>query len=210
MARKADSIAIKETAQRVAGNTAARKAPLQRARQIPNRQVHSTGTEKVATGRKSSRLAEVNQVSKPARRHWQRPSSLPPVPEIPGHRVRYTRIDERNRGDKRNVEKRIREGWELVRKDELPKHSLPALTLGRYGEVIGTDDMVLMKMHEDLVEERNREYSGRTKRQTKGVQDQLREMGQENRRYAKTKISVKDHVDIPRPRRVAVRDDDDE
>lgn len=210
MARNKDESAIAVTRNRVAGNVAARKAPLQRARQLQNRQVHSTGTEKLATGRKSSRLGEVNQVKKPARRHWQRPSSLPVVPEIPGHRVRYTRIDERSRGDKRNVEKRLREGWELVRKDELPKHSLPALTLGRYGEVIGTDDMVLMKMHEDLVEERNREYRNVTKRQTKGVQDQLREMGQENRRYVKPKVSVKDHVDIPRRRRAAVREDDDE
>jgi hypothetical protein len=210
MARR-DPTAIEVTRERVEGNERARKAPAQRARQIPNRQVHSTGTEKLATGRKSSRLAEVNQVSKPARRHWQRPSSLPVVPEIPGHRVRYTRIDEKNRGDKRNVEKRLREGWELVRKDELPKHSLPALTLGRYGEVIGTDDMVLMKMHEDLVEERNREYSGRTKRQTKGVLDTLREMGQTTGLKRKDlKIQVNDQVDIPRPRRGAVRDDDDE
>lgn len=209
MARR-DTTAIQVSRERVASTKAALANPAQRARQVSKRAVHSTGTEKVATGRKSSRLAEVNQVSKPARRQWQRPSSLPVVPVIPGYAVRYTRIDERNRGDKRNVEKRLREGWELVQRNELPKNSLPTLTLDRYGEVIGTDDMVLMKMHEDLVYERNREYRGRTKRQTKGVLDTLREMGQQNNQHVRLKVKVADQVDRPRRRAAAVRDDDDE
>lgn len=199
---------IRNTAGRVEDTKRALASPGQRSRQVAGQAVHSTGTKDVGVGRKSSRLAEVNQAPKPARRRWMRPSSLPVVPTIPGYRCRYTRIDERNRGDRRNLEKRLREGWELVRRDELPKHSLPALTLDRYGEVIGTDDMVLMKLHEDLVEERNAEYQQATRRQTKGVQDTLREMGYKT--GAKPKIRVDEKVDIPRRARGQVRDDEPE
>lgn len=201
---------VRDTQEKIDAGRREMARPVRAARQVQNEQVHSTATD-LGKGRKSSRLAEVNRVSKPARRRWMRPSTLPsiPVEAIPGFRVRYTRIDAKNRGDRRNVEARLREGWELVRHDELPaKYQLPSYTLTRYGEVIGNDDMVLMKMHEELVEQRNEEYSGRTRRQTKGVQDTLREMGQKT--GLKAKIKVQNHVDVPRrSRQVVVRDDDD-
>lgn len=198
---------VQETAAKVDASRRELARPVRRSRQLEREQVHSTATD-LGKGRKSSRLGEVNRVTKPARRRWQRPSQLPgvPVDAIAGCRLRYTRIDGKNRGDRRNLEARLREGWELVRHDELRKYSLPTFSLTRHGEVIGNDDMVLMKMHEDLVEQRNEEYSGRTRRQTKGVQDTLREMGQKT--GLKAKINVKTHVDRPSRRRVAVQDDE--
>lgn len=200
---------IRVARQRAAGIDQALAAPQRRARQVTNQAVHSTGTEDLKAGRKSSRLAEVNQVAKPARRRWQRPSQLPAIraDSIPGFRTRYTRIDGKTRGDRRNLQARLREGWEFVEPQELPKHSLPTHTLDRYGTVIGNDDMVLMKLHEELVEQRNAEYRGRAQRQTQGVMDTLREMGQQT--GMKPKIGVKSRVDIPRRRQVEVRDDDE-
>ena len=202
---------VKETKAKVADSRRALAQPALKARQTPDDAVHSTGTEAIGRGRSSSRLAEVNRVKKPARRQWQRPSQLPSVPVdvIPGHRVRYNRIDGKNRGDRRNVEARLREGWELCRHDELPEeYKLPSYSLTRYGEVVGNDDMVLMKLHEDLVEQRNAEYQGRTIRQTKGVNDTLREMGQKT--GLRARINVKTHTDIPGRRSVRVRGDDGE
>lgn len=200
---------VRDTQNRIESDRQAAAQPARRARQVTNEAVHSTATD-LGKGRKSSRLAEVNQVPKPARRRWMRPSALPhvPVDAIPSYRTRYTRIDGRNRGDRRNVEARLREGWEFATHSELRKYSLPAYTLTRYGEVIGNDDMVLMKLHEDLVEERNAEYSGRTLRQTQGVQDTLRQLGQQT--GLRAKVSNQGHVDIPRrrSRSVAVQDDE--
>jgi len=86
----------------------------------------------VRTSRKS------NTRDKEARRKpWAPPSHLsaPPPPE--GYVHRWIRVAMRGEEDKMNVNSKLREGWEPVRKDEYPDYEAPTIDDGRYEGVIG-------------------------------------------------------------------------
>lgn len=118
--------------------------------------------------------AAMTRVKKPAQRRWQRSTEVPGLPNPPGYQLAWMRKDNRYRGDGRGVSACLREGWEFARLDDIPnEHSLPTQNLSTYGEVIGTDDMVLMKITEDMYEQRKAYYNNITKRTNEGIRQEL-------------------------------------
>ena len=67
--------------------------------------------------------ASKTRANKAARKPWSPPSLLdaPPAPE--GFTHRWIRAEVRGFDDRKNISARLREGWELVRKDEYAKNT---------------------------------------------------------------------------------------
>ena len=94
------------------------------------------------------------RAAKPRRQPWRPPSLLdaPPPPE--GFVHRWIRAEVRGFDDRKNLSARIREGWELVRKDEYPDFEAPTIDSGRYEGVFGVGGLLLARIPTEIVEER--------------------------------------------------------
>ena len=101
--------------------------------------------------------ASKTRAAKPRRQPWRPPSLLdaPPPPE--GFVHRWIRAEVRGFDDRKNLSARIREGWELVRKDEYPDFEAPTIDSGRYEGVFGVGGLLLARIPTEIVEER-KEY----------------------------------------------------
>lgn len=106
-------------------------------------------------------VAASQQVVKPPKRHYMQPSFLPGMPELPGYHLEYVRRDNRNRGDCANISAHLRSGWEVCRKSDFAEEHLPTVRLTDYGDCIGNDDTILMKIHEELWAEREAMVNGK-------------------------------------------------
>ena len=107
------------------------------------------------------------------RKPWAPPSHLsaPDAPE--GFVHRWIRVSMRGEEDKMNVNSKLREGWEPVRKDEYPDYEAPTIDAGRYEGVIGQGGLMLCRMPEQTAHERNEYYGGRTREQMTAVDQDL-------------------------------------
>lgn len=111
-----------------------------------------------------------------SRRPWAPPSMLdaPPAPE--GYVHRWIRAEARGFDDTKNISARLREGWELVRRDEYPDFEAPVVDSGKYEGVFGVGGLILARMPVETVQERTAYYSGRSQDQMDAVdQDMMRE-----------------------------------
>ena len=93
--------------------------------------------------------------AKPRRQPWAPPSLLdaPAPPE--GFAHRWIRAEVRGFDDRKNVSARMREGWELVRKEEYPDFEAPTVDSGRYEGVFGVGGLLLARIPVEIVEERS-------------------------------------------------------
>lgn len=114
--------------------------------------------------------AAATVVEKPKKKRWRRASHLPALQNPPGFSLKWVRRDGRERGDCRGLARYIQEQWEFARKEDFPKHTLPTQSLSGHGEVIGNGDMILMKLDEELVDQRNDFYQTRRDTATHSVE----------------------------------------
>ena len=93
--------------------------------------------------------------AKPRRKPWAPPSLLdaPAPPE--GFVHRWIRSEVRGFDDRKNVSARMREGWELVRKEEYPDFEAPTVDSGKYEGVFGVGGLLLARIPAEIVEERS-------------------------------------------------------
>jgi hypothetical protein len=101
--------------------------------------------------------ASETRAKKTARKPWSPPSLLdaPPAPE--GFAHRWIRSEVRGFDDRKNVSARMREGWELVRKEEYPDFEAPTIEGGRHEGVFGVGGLLLARIPTEIVAER-KEY----------------------------------------------------
>ena len=86
---------------------------------------------------------------------WVPPSSLdaPKPPE--GFRYRWIRAESMGFQDTKNITGRLREGYELVRAEEIENASdYPVVDEGRYKGVIGVGGLLLAKVPEEIAKQR--------------------------------------------------------
>ena len=158
---------MKRTGQILEAATQRRQKDVERAKQTRDRVADRSadgGVRRIShtihTSRKQD-AAAAKEVERPAKkRRWQRASTLPAMPDLPGYHVEYVRRDNRHRGDHANLSAHLRSGWELARASDFELANLPTISIATHGEVIGNDDTVLMKIEEDMWAERNAEYDG--------------------------------------------------
>jgi len=70
----------------------------------------------------------------------------------------------------------MREGWELVRKDEYPDFEAPVVESGKYEGVFGVGGLILARIPEETVAERTAYFEGKSQDQMEAVDyDMMRE-----------------------------------
>ena len=97
------------------------------------------------------------------RKPWAPPSSLDAPPAPAGFKHRWIRAEVVGQLDNKNVSARLREGWEFVRADEYPSEEWPQLDSGKYEGVIAVGGLMLARIPEEIVEERNAYFHQLTK-----------------------------------------------
>jgi len=107
------------------------------------------------------------------KRVWQRPSSLDAPLAPDGYIHRWIRAEVRGYEDTKNVINRLREGYELVRADEYPDWQLPTVEDGKHAGVVGVGGLLLARIPEELIAQRNAYYKGLTEDQIKAVDNDL-------------------------------------
>jgi len=105
--------------------------------------------------RTSRASTEVKDVRK---QPWTPPSSLDAPPAPDGYVHRWIRTESMGFQDTANVSKKMREGWEFVRaeeiKNQLGDHAYPVIAQGTYAGLIGVAGLVLGRIPEEIAKSR--------------------------------------------------------
>jgi hypothetical protein len=110
---------------------------------------------------------------KVALKPWAPPSYLD-TPNAPnGYRHRWVRIEILGVPDTKNIQGRLRSGYELVRVDEYPNEDFPAIPDGKYAGVIGHGGLVLTRVPEEIARQRQEYYRKQAQDQIDAVDNDL-------------------------------------
>jgi hypothetical protein len=110
------------------------------------------------------------------RKPWAPPSMLEAPPAPDGFKHRWIRAETRGFDDTKNISSKIREGWELVRKDEYPDFEAPVVETGKYEGVFGVGGLILARISEETIQERSDYFNSRNQDQMNAVDhDMMRE-----------------------------------
>ena len=127
------------------------------------------------TVKRTSR-AETTREKSVRRKPWAPPSMLDAPPAPDGFKHRWIRAETRGFNDSKNISAKMREGWELVRKDEYPDFEAPVVDSGKYEGVFGVGGLLLARIPVETVAERTDYFSQRDADQMTAVdQDMMRE-----------------------------------
>ena len=112
---------------------------------------------------------EVREETQPRDRIWAPPSLLPEFKKQPGWAYRWIRISLANDADNLNVSSKMREGWEPVKQSEHPEIKLPAAADSRFKDSVEVGGLLLCKMPQEMVDQRNAYYRQKAEGQAKAV-----------------------------------------
>jgi hypothetical protein len=105
---------------------------------------------------------------------WVPPSSLDAPPAPDGFRYRWIRAETVGFQDTKNVAGRLREGYELVRADEVENAGdYPVLDDGKYKGVIGVGGLLLAKVPIEIAKQRQEHMTRRHEDRSKAVENDL-------------------------------------
>ena len=105
---------------------------------------------------------------------WVPPSSLDAPPAPDGFRYRWIRAESVGFQDTKNITGRIREGYELVRSEEVENASdYPVVEDGKYKGVVGVGGLLLAKVPIEIAQQRQDYMANRHKQQDEAVQNDL-------------------------------------
>ena len=104
---------------------------------------------------------------------WTPPSYLD-TPNAPtGFRHRWVRVEILGYVDTKNIQGRLRTGYELVRADEFPEDDYPAIPDGKYEGVIGHGGLVLTRVPEEIARQRSAYFARLANEQIEAVDNDL-------------------------------------
>ena len=104
---------------------------------------------------------------------WTPPSYLD-TPNAPtGFRHRWVRVEILGYVDTKNIQGRLRSGYELVRADEFPEDDYPAIPDGKYEGVIGHGGLVLTRVPEEIARQRSAYFARLANEQMEAVDNDL-------------------------------------
>ena len=107
------------------------------------------------------------------RKPWTPPSRLDAPPAPAGYKHRWIRAEAAGIEDRINISGKVREGYELVRSDEYPDFPIPTVEDGRYAGIISVGGMLLARIPEETVDERNAYYHKRATDQSQAADNDL-------------------------------------
>ena len=105
---------------------------------------------------------------------WVPPSSLDAPPAPDGFRYRWIRAEVVGYQDTKNVTGRLREGYELVRAEEIENASdYPVVDDGKYKGVVGVGGLLLAKVPEEIAKQRQEYMTKRHEERSDAVANDL-------------------------------------
>jgi len=130
-------------------------------------------TSKTANSR--TNRSATNREKETRRKPWTPPALLETPPPPAGYCYRWLRESMMNEMDKGNMSKRLREGWELVRPEELADsgYEMPVTDEGKHAGVVGIGGLVLAKIPQEIVDERNAYFEAMTNNQLEAIDAEL-------------------------------------
>ena len=130
--------------------------------------------EKVTIDR-ATRSSETRE-KETRRKPWSPPSRLdaPPAPE--GYKHRWLRAEVNGNLDNQNIYSKLREGYELVRLEDLPEEyrgMLPTMDDGKHAGVVSVGGLLLAKIPDETVDERNAYFRKKAQDQLHAVDNEM-------------------------------------
>jgi len=126
--------------------------------------------------KRTSRESETRKVEM-KKTTWTPPSSLDAPPAPNGYAHRWIRTSVAGFEDTANVTKKLREGWDFVRADEVTNDpnlsKYPILKTGEYSGCIGIGGLVLARIPEEILKSRAEYFSRITQDQMNAVDNDL-------------------------------------
>ena len=134
-------------------------------------QTRASQTKKSDTTKVESHSSQAKVKERP--KVWAPPSYLD-TPNAPdGFRHRWVRTEILGFVDTKNIQGRLRSGYELVRADEYPEEDFPAITDGKYAGVIGHGGLVLTRVPEEIAQQRTEYYAQQAQDQQAAIDADL-------------------------------------
>ena len=122
--------------------------------------------------KKTSRASQTRSKTE-RKKGWTPPSSLDAPPAPTGFRHRWLRAESLGFNDSKNIQGRLRSGYELVRADEYPDSDYPVVEDGKYKGVIGVGGLVLARVPEEIAQQRTDYYQNQHAEKVKAVDNDL-------------------------------------
>ena len=127
----------------------------------------------MSTDKKTSRASQTREkTSRP--KVWTPPSSLDAPPAPTGFRHRWLRAESVGFSDTKNIQGRLRSGYELVRADEYPDSDYPVVEDGKYKGIIGVGGLVLARVPEEIAKSREEYFAQQTKEKNEALEYDLK------------------------------------
>jgi len=130
--------------------------------------------EKVTIDR-AARSSETRE-KETRRKPWSPPSRLdaPPAPE--GYKHRWLRAEVNGNSDNQNIYSKLREGYELVRLEDLPEEyrgMLPTMDDGKHAGVVAVGGLLLARIPDETADERNAYFRKKAQDQLHAVDNEM-------------------------------------
>ena len=126
---------------------------------------------------KLNRNSRTSTVRETRKKQWMPPSSLDAPPAPKGFKHRWIRTETMGQDDTGNVSKKLREGWEFVRaeeiKNQIGEHDYPIISDGKYQGLIGVGGLVLARIPEEIIKQRKDYFQNKTKTQQEAVDNDI-------------------------------------
>ena len=125
---------------------------------------------------KENKTSRANQTRTKSERPkvWVPPSSLDAPPAPDGFRYRWIRAEVQGFQDTTNITSRQREGYELVRAEEVENASdYPVIDEGRYKGVVGVGGLLLAKVPIEIAKQRQEYMTKRHEERSEAVSNDL-------------------------------------
>ena len=123
--------------------------------------------------KKTSRASQTRSKSERPK-VWVPPSSLDAPPAPDGFRYRWIRAEVVGFQDTKNITGRLREGYELVRAEEVENASdYPVVDEGKYKGVVGVGGLLLAKVPEEIAQQRSEYMTNRHQQRDEAVANDL-------------------------------------
>ena len=121
---------------------------------------------------KTSRASQTREKTQ-RKKVWSPPSYLDTPNAPPGFRHRWVRVEILGYVDTKNIQGRLRSGYELVRADEYPDDDYAAIPDGKYKGIIGHGGLVLTRVPEEIARQRADYFKRLSSEQIEAVDNDL-------------------------------------
>ena len=100
---------------------------------------------------------------------WRAPETLPMPDDRPGWKHRYIRISTMGTADPSNISSKLREGYEPCKAEEYPELMMHAAVEGRFKGGIEIGGLLLCRIPEEFLKQREEYYAKQNKAQMDSV-----------------------------------------